>query len=90
MTEAETILESIPGVKVFKPTSGDIVADYEKLVTEVTNAIKPLAEIEREYILQVVEVLGNKTKAAKALGISVKGLYNRLHSFGYEFKNNDK
>ena len=35
---------------------------------------KPLAEVERSYILQVLrDCYGNRTRAAKLLGISIRG-----------------
>ncbi|SHO51814.1 sigma-54-dependent Fis family transcriptional regulator [Desulfopila aestuarii] len=43
--------------------------------------IRPLADIEREYIRSVVEMMnGNKTKAAKALQIGSATLYRKLKS----------
>lgn len=42
-----------------------------------------LDELERQHICQTLGHLsGNKTKTAKALGITVKTLYNKLHSYG--------
>lgn len=45
-----------------------------------------LEELEKNHITETLENLGgNKTKTAKVLGITVKTLYNKLHSYGVEF-----
>ena len=45
-----------------------------------------LSELEKNHIMLTLENLtGNKTKSAKVLGITVKTLYNKLHSYGIEF-----
>lgn len=45
-----------------------------------------LEDLERNHIMGTLESLGgNKTRAAKVLGITVKTLYNKLHSYGIEF-----
>jgi DNA-binding NtrC family response regulator len=45
-----------------------------------------LGELEKSHIMGTLENLGgNKTKTAKVLGITVKTLYNKLHSYGVEF-----
>ena len=45
-----------------------------------------LAELNKIYILNALEHFSSKRAAAKALGITVKTLYNRLHEYG-AFKN---
>jgi DNA-binding NtrC family response regulator len=43
----------------------------------------PLEEVERRYILRVLEAFnGNKTLAAQTLGIGRKTLYRKLHQYG--------
>jgi two-component system response regulator HydG len=45
--------------------------------------LMPLEEIERRYILHVLEALGdNKTNAARILGLDRKTLYRKLQQFG--------
>ncbi len=45
--------------------------------------IAPLEEMERRYILKAIDACGgNKTKAARVLGIGRKTLYRRLEAFG--------
>ncbi len=44
-----------------------------------------LAEAERKLILATLaDCQGNKSSAAKVLGISLKTLYNRLHAYSAE------
>jgi two-component system response regulator HydG len=50
----------------------------------------PLDDVERRYILRVVEACrGNKSRAARVLGIGRKTLYRRLEAFGYELGDDD-
>ena len=43
----------------------------------------PLAEIEKRHILRVLSSTdGNKTRAARILGIDTKTLYNKLKAYG--------
>jgi transcriptional regulator with GAF, ATPase, and Fis domain len=43
----------------------------------------PLAEVEKRHILRVLSSTGgNKTRAARVLGIDTKTLYNKLKSYG--------
>lgn len=49
---------------------------------------RTIEEVERQLIMQTLERFeNNKTKAAEALGVSVKTLYNRLSSYGVEDAN---
>lgn len=42
-----------------------------------------LSEVEKQYILKALNYFdGNKTQTANALGITIKTLYNKLHSYG--------
>ena len=54
----------------------------------MNSEIKPLSEIEKDYILRVVHsVRGNLPVAADKLGIGLLTLYRKLHKYGYEFPN---
>jgi len=51
-------------------------------VKEELPKMPTLAEIEKEYINQVLnQVGGSKEKAATVLGVSVKTVYNKLNSY---------
>lgn len=51
--------------------------------------IRPLKEVEREHIELVLTYFnGDKPKAASALGISLKTLYNRLERWGINYAPN--
>lgn len=56
--------------------------------------MKTLAEVEKEHIEHALSVHGgNKTRAAKSLGITIKTIYNKLHEYGifdkYKIHNKD-
>jgi len=45
---------------------------------------RPIREIEKEYILRTLEEMkGNRTRTAEVLGISVRGLRDKLKEYGY-------
>lgn len=68
------------GVQV-KPEDLALTAAHSSGEDDGETATLPLAEIERRHILRVLRHLGgNKTRAAKTLGISLKTLYNRIES----------
>lgn len=42
-----------------------------------------LCDLERQYIISAMKHFsGNKSEAAKSLGITIKTLYNKLHEYG--------
>jgi two-component system response regulator HydG len=50
----------------------------------------PMEEVERRYILRVLEAMGgNKTAAARTLGFERKTLYRKLEHFGIDTKKGD-
>jgi DNA-binding NtrC family response regulator len=58
----------------------------EKTETDVVLEVGlPLEEAERQYITKTIELVeGNKSKAARILGLSRKALYNKLKSYRRE------
>jgi len=63
-----------------------VVESKEKIVEKKEFLAVTLEELEKNHIMNTLENLsGNKTRAAKSLGITVKTLYNKLHSYGIEF-----
>lgn len=45
--------------------------------------VQTLAEVEKAHLIKVLELYGNnKTHAAKALGITLKSVYNKLNAYG--------
>lgn len=63
----------------------DSTSDLRQLVAEssVDEVIRmPLAEIEKRHIMRVLSSTGgNKTRAARILGIDTKTLYNKLKAY---------
>jgi DNA-binding NtrC family response regulator len=54
----------------------------DKIAIDVTG-FPSLRDVERDYFLHVLEsVGGNKAKAAKILGITVKSVYNKITTYG--------
>jgi len=68
----------------FVPTSAVAGANAAAAAIGVGGAeIIPLAELEKRQILHAVEKCGgNRTQAAKKLGISIRTLRNKLHEYG--------
>jgi two-component system response regulator HydG len=68
----------------------DYKAAHLVVVGDDPSEIVSLEELERRYILKVVDACkGNKSKAARALGIGRKTLYRRLESFGVSLSEDD-
>ena len=64
---------------------GEVIGDGEITMEPIhmVPVIPTLASIEHDHIVKVLEHFdGNKTKATKALGITIKTLYNKLHAYG--------
>lgn len=67
----------------------DLPDEFRILNTEVNdieyNGIKTIKELEKEAVIEALrKCKGNKSKAAKILGISRKAFYNRLNDFRHD------
>ena len=63
------------------------IQDYRRsrMVVELDDpgALPPLEEVERRYILRVLEAVhGHRTRAAEILGLDRKTLYRKLEKYG--------
>ena len=72
----EITLEDLPGrIAAYKATPLVVAADADELVT--------LDELERRYVIRVLEAVGgNKSSAARVLGLDRTTLYRMLARFG--------
>lgn len=58
------------------------VSERDDAPTVVHESVRSLAEIERDYILQTYELCNhNKTHTARALGISLRSLRDKLNHY---------
>ncbi|KJU86878.1 Fis family transcriptional regulator [Candidatus Magnetobacterium bavaricum] len=67
-------------------TIDDFMCDTDAPVVVVDNSAKGIKEMEKDLILKTLkDVNGNKTKAAKILGVSVRTIRNKLNEYGKFF-----
>jgi two-component system, NtrC family, response regulator AtoC len=72
----------------------DRIKDYKSshvlVAAEDPSEFAPMEEVERRYILRVLDAMGgNKTAAARTLGFERKTLYRKLEHFGIDTKKGD-
>jgi two-component system response regulator HydG len=80
LTRLDTIaVEDLPEkVREYKPSHVLVASDDP-------SELVPLDEVEKRYILRVLEAVGgNKTMAAQVLGLDRKTLYRKLERWGAE------
>ena len=81
-TEEELGVEDLP-IELSRGGSQDGPADLKQMLEAYMNDRVPLAEIEKRYILSVLEQFGgNQVRTAAALGIDRSKLYRRLKGYG--------
>lgn len=79
LSEGHTIMPGDLPDNIRNPDQKIVFDDYDPSLT--------LYELEKRYIIKALSYFdGNKTRAAQALGITIKTLYNKLHEYG-EFDN---
>ena len=78
------VLQASPDATHPAPARGQAVASGESSAsTRAATETVSLVEIEKRHILATLEkTRGNRTHAAKLLGISIRTLRNKLHQYG--------
>jgi DNA-binding NtrC family response regulator len=72
------------GVEDLPPKVRDYSSVHVLVAGDDPRELQPLEEVERRYILRVVQAChGNKSQAARVLGIGRKTLHRRLVGFGF-------
>lgn len=84
--ELENVLERASlfcsGRNITRDDLGPLTDTHKLRGSRSEHELPTLAELEREVILQRLELFeGNKQKAAKSLGISLKTIYNKISAF---------
>jgi DNA-binding NtrC family response regulator len=75
LCEGHIIMPSDLPENIRNPEQKSVMDEYDPNIS--------LHELERRYIIKALQYFdGNKTKAAQALGITIKTLYNKLHEYG--------
>jgi DNA-binding NtrC family response regulator len=75
-------IDDLP-VEISKPQIYAGPNDFAEVLDQYSSGRVPLAEMERRYILSVLEQFGgNQVRAAEALGIDRSKLYRRLKQYG--------
>jgi len=75
-------IDDLP-IEIAKPIFHESVDGFAEVLDEYRSGRVPLAEIERRYILSVLEQFGgNQVRAAEALGSDRSKLYRRLKQYG--------
>lgn len=78
----EISLQDLP-IEIAKPQTHAGPDDFADVLDQYRSGRVPLAEMERRYILSVLEQFGgNQVRAAEALGIDRSKLYRRLKQYG--------
>jgi DNA-binding NtrC family response regulator len=81
-TEEQLGLADLP-IEITNNRTQPSTADFRGVLEAYMNESVPLAEIEKRYILSVLQQFGgNQVRAAAALGIDRSKLYRRLKQYG--------
>jgi len=71
-------------IQAYRPTR--IVVE-----TDDPSKLLPLEEVERAYVLRVLEAVGgNKTLAARIIGLDRRTLYRKLEHYGVEIHRSER
>lgn len=72
-----------PYTKSYKPTN---TPRFDREIVDVPDDLISLHDLEKLHIIKVNEFTGNKTLAAKILGITFKTLYNKIEYHNITWK----